>query len=69
MFNLLCTIEMDFSHLKLEPRYRYEGGRIVSTYYQLDYSIVMSFGLTELKAQIAWMENVCRFASNFLEMD
>ena len=30
----------------------------IKTFYELNYDIVLSFGLTELKAQIAWQENV-----------
>lgn len=52
MFSLLCTVEMDFSHLKLEPRRHVQSGR-VTTYYELTYGIILSLGLTELKAQIA----------------
>ena len=29
------------------------------TYYRLDYDVILLFGLTELKAQIGWLENVC----------
>ncbi|KAJ7681552.1 hypothetical protein B0H14DRAFT_3678127 [Mycena olivaceomarginata] len=36
----------------LKPR-KGQGG----TYYRLEFEMVMSFGLTELKAQIAWLEN------------
>ncbi|KAF6750812.1 hypothetical protein DFP72DRAFT_909388 [Ephemerocybe angulata] len=60
MYAPLCTIEMDFSHLALQPRYLLDAHGQVrpgTAYYQVDYAIVLSFGLTELKAQIAWMEN------------
>ena len=30
----------------------------VGTYYQVNYDIILLFGMTELKAQIAWKENV-----------
>ncbi|TFK19368.1 hypothetical protein FA15DRAFT_674490 [Coprinopsis marcescibilis] len=55
-YTLLCTIEMDFSHLNLPLRYGTQGSS-VSAYYQLDYGVIISFGLTELKAQIAWEES------------
>ena len=29
-----------------------------STYYEMDYDVVLLFGLTELKAQISWMDKV-----------
>jgi len=35
----------------LEPQVAPDGG----VFYQLDYDIVLLFGLTELKAQISWM--------------
>ena len=28
------------------------------TYYRLDYDVILIFGLTELKAQIGWLEKV-----------
>ncbi|PPR01388.1 hypothetical protein CVT24_006226 [Panaeolus cyanescens] len=52
-YTKLCTIEVDLSHLPLQPRTRPGGG----TYYRLDYDIVLLFGLTELKALVAWKEN------------
>ena len=38
----------------LEPRWRADGVQ----YYQLEFSVVLLLGLTELKAQICWKENV-----------
>ena len=38
----------------LKPQ-RGDGGVI---YYQQDYDIILLFGLTELKAQISWIEDV-----------
>jgi hypothetical protein len=38
-----------------------------STYYKVDYELIMLFGGTELKAQLAWKENVS-FVS-FLSLD
>ena len=29
-----------------------------ATYYTLNFDVILLFGLTELKAQIAWIENV-----------
>lgn len=57
MYSTLCHIEADTSALamKLKAQTR-RGSR--KTYYQMDYDIVLSFGLTELKAQISWKENV-----------
>lgn len=52
MFTELCTVEADTSRVPKIPRQGPNGD-----YYVLDYDIVMSFGLTELKAQICWIEN------------
>ncbi|KIJ92018.1 hypothetical protein K443DRAFT_13940 [Laccaria amethystina LaAM-08-1] len=52
----LCTIEADMTsvcHL-LPPRRSRKRGKI---YYTMNYSIILFFGMTELSAQIAWMEN------------
>ncbi|TFK20843.1 hypothetical protein FA15DRAFT_624853 [Coprinopsis marcescibilis] len=53
-FTALCTIEVDLGKLTLQPRTDAQGG----VYFRLDYAIVLLFGSTELKAQIAWFENV-----------
>jgi hypothetical protein len=53
-YSKLCMITADLSHLNLNPR----KGRQGKTYFRVDYEIVLLFGLTELKAQIAWKENV-----------
>jgi len=53
-FSVLCTIEADTSELSkaLKPR----NGPL-GKYYCLDYSLVLLFGLTELKVQICWKED------------
>lgn len=51
----LCTIEADLSDIVSKPM-RGDKGK---AYYRVDYDIVLLFGLTELKAQVAWDENVC----------
>ncbi|ETW80440.1 hypothetical protein HETIRDRAFT_154793 [Heterobasidion irregulare TC 32-1] len=52
LFSALCTVSADVSQV---PKIRLKGpsGR----YFRQDYEIVLSFGLTELKARISWMEN------------
>jgi hypothetical protein len=52
---VLCTVHADTSNIAeaLKPQQGKSG-----TYYRLDFEMVLSFGLTELKAQIAWFENV-----------
>ena len=39
----------------LQPQSAADGG----IYYELHYDIILLFGLTELKAQICWMDKVC----------
>lgn len=57
MYSNLCHIEADTSalsaRLKAQPRRRNR-----QPYYEMEYDIVLSFGLTELKAQFCWKENV-----------
>ncbi|KZP02654.1 hypothetical protein FIBSPDRAFT_770389, partial [Athelia psychrophila] len=55
-FPALCVVEADTSHVAdaAEPRIGRHGG----VYYEIGYSIVLLFGLTELKAQICWVEHV-----------
>jgi len=55
-YTKICTIEVDLSHITLTPRYKGRGER--GQYYRLDYDLVLLFGLTELKAQVAWREGV-----------
>ena len=57
-YSRLCKIVTDLSTLPLTTRQNPTG----ETYYRADYDIVLSFGLTELKAQVAWQdENVRLF--------
>ncbi|KAF8805123.1 hypothetical protein BYT27DRAFT_7243303 [Phlegmacium glaucopus] len=50
----LCTIEADLSRVPQYPLQK-AGGR--GTFYRIDYEMVLLFGLTELKAHVAWKEN------------
>jgi len=52
---MLCAIEVDLSHLPLPPLSKPSGKGI---YYRVDYEVILLFGLTELKAMVAWKENV-----------
>ncbi|KAF8333721.1 hypothetical protein F5887DRAFT_893234 [Amanita rubescens] len=58
----LCTVSADISQFKkfAYPRTNRTNGE---KYYEWNFDVILLFGLTELKAQVAWMENVCR---NFL---
>ncbi|KZP20068.1 hypothetical protein FIBSPDRAFT_932499 [Athelia psychrophila] len=53
-FPVLCTIEADTS--KLSEALKPQNG-LLGQYYSLDYSLVLLFGLTELKVQICWKEH------------
>ncbi|KIM58504.1 hypothetical protein SCLCIDRAFT_128105 [Scleroderma citrinum Foug A] len=52
-----CRILADTSAAAaaLLPKKSPEG----KTYYHIDFDVILLFGLTELKAQISWLENVC----------
>ena len=51
---MLCTIEADLSQVTVtQPNTTGKG-----SFYRIDYDIILLFGLTELKAQVAWKENV-----------
>jgi hypothetical protein len=55
MFATLCTVEADTSQLINAMRARRgQGGAL---FYEQIFSVVLLFGLTELKAQLCWMED------------
>ena len=56
MFPTLCTVTADTRQMAKLLKLRYGVGGV--PYYRIDYKVVLLFGLTELKAQISWMENV-----------
>ncbi|KAJ7113113.1 hypothetical protein C8R44DRAFT_984923 [Mycena epipterygia] len=53
-YSVLCTVRADTSQIAQSLK-RQTGS--LGLYYCLEIDIVLSFGLTELKAQIAWTEN------------
>ncbi|KAJ2923593.1 hypothetical protein H1R20_g13503, partial [Candolleomyces eurysporus] len=55
-YTVECTVKADISMVKPEQSISYANGR-VRVLYQIDFDIVLLFGLTELKAQIAYMDN------------
>jgi hypothetical protein len=57
-YSTLCTVTADTPQMikTLTPKVGLNGVR----YYSQDFNVVLLFGLTELKAQIAWMEDVGR---------
>ena len=56
MFPTMCTVKADMSQMakNLKPERGLTGGM----YYTVEYDIILCLGLTELKAQVAWTENV-----------
>jgi len=54
-FSTLCTVRADITKLakSLSPKRSAEG----SLYFALEIKIILLFGLTELTAQVSWMEN------------
>ncbi|KAJ7463971.1 hypothetical protein FB451DRAFT_1264345 [Mycena latifolia] len=55
LYRVICKIEANTTRLlKYVTRRRNVTN---SDFYELDFDVVLSFGLTELKAQIAWKEN------------
>ena len=56
MFSTLCSVTADTRQMakRLKPL-KGVGG---APYYKFDFNVVLLFGLTELKAQISWMEDV-----------
>jgi len=53
MFSEICTVEADTSRV---PRTPLRGKRGI--FYRREFEIILSFGLTELKAQLSWKEDV-----------
>jgi len=55
LYSTLCYVEGDLSHV---PKPGIYSRYIDDHYYKIEFDIILSFGLTELKAFIAWKENV-----------
>jgi len=55
MFSTLCYVEVDTSNIKSPPIFSRHSSE---NYYKVDFEVVFSFGLTELKAYVSWKENV-----------
>lgn len=51
-----CTIEMDLSHLPVQPIGTLDGGP--GQFFHLEYGYVLHFSAVELSAQLSWTENV-----------
>ncbi|KAF8901895.1 hypothetical protein CPB84DRAFT_1846607 [Gymnopilus junonius] len=52
-FSVLCHVSGDTSSYSFSPRFSRRRQR----YYEIQFDIILSLGLTELKAQIAWIED------------
>ncbi|KAL1700707.1 hypothetical protein EV121DRAFT_213598 [Schizophyllum commune] len=54
----ICTVPANASNAarNLSPIYNRHG-----VYYKFNFDVILLFGLTELKAQISWLEHVCCF--------
>ena len=53
-YTKLCTIEADLSRaISTQPKVRGKG-----SFLRVSNDIILLFGMTELKAQVAWRENV-----------
>lgn len=53
MYSTLCTVHADTSHVLKKKQIGPNG-----PYYSQDFNVILLCGLTELRAQISWMENV-----------
>jgi hypothetical protein len=55
MYSTLCVVKGDTTELckSLQPQVKAAG-----EYYEINIEVVLSLGLTELKAHICWEENV-----------
>jgi len=58
LFTTLCTVTADTS--QMAKGLKASSGPGGNQYYHQNFSVVLLFGLTELKAQISWMEDVSR---------
>ncbi|KAH9940096.1 uncharacterized protein BXZ73DRAFT_43137 [Epithele typhae] len=52
LFTMLCTVHADTSRVTRKPKQGPKG-----TYYEQCYDVILLCGLTELQAQIRWIEN------------
>lgn len=56
MYSKLCEIVMDMSRVPYKTMRKEDGQR--GKYYEIDYDYVLYYHGVELKAQMAWCENV-----------
>lgn len=62
MYSTLCYVRADTAQIAktLKPVHSFKDNNL---YYRMSFDVILSFGLTEFKAQISWMENVSCFVS------
>ena len=60
---MLCTIEADLSRIVV-TRYIDKAKKRKGWFYRVDYDNILLFGMTELKAQVIWMESSYVVQSN-----
>lgn len=58
MFSAVCIVKADTSSVKASVNKSTTG----VTYYRIRFDVILLFGLTELKAQIAYLEDVRRIS-------
>ncbi len=52
-YTIGCTVKADLQHIPILSLVGKKG-----TYYKISVDIILLFGITELRAQIAWIEDV-----------
>ncbi len=67
MFSTLCTVQADTSGITQDLAM--ETGRGGQRYYTIKFDVVLLFGLTELKAQLQWVENVSRLPTSHFSVN
>jgi hypothetical protein len=65
MYSTLCVVKGDTTELCKSLRPRVDA----ATFYKIDYVVVLTLGLTELKAHICWEENVSSHTTNQINFD
>lgn len=57
-YTKLCTIDINLSQIPVKQCAKENGTGI---YFAVEYDIVLIFGLTELKVQVAWLDHNVSF--------
>lgn len=71
-YKTLCAIKADVSNVPVSPLKRssvhFTQAESARPYYRRKFWVVLSFGMTEIKAEVKWFEGVrtnCLFGSSF----